>query len=265
MESMIVDGITILFDIHEKAAADLLAEACIKSAPIIDATWGLKVPPKCKIYVMTSWQKFLFHSASWYGKILILFLFPLLYIRINKQWSKAAGWTLIGQPVIGIKAPSLLDLQDKELGKKLYVQELDLNRKIQGYLCHELVHACANHLKLPLWLNEGIAMYTVDKLRGEQTIKAETLNLLNDNLQKHKLLKYRELTNANVDDIVYNYVCGYWMTRYLEEKFPGFVRTQLQKRQDEREVVKHISDKLNIRPDQFWNIINHKVIEEFTA
>ena len=265
MESIIVDDITILFDPNEKPSADLLAETCAESIPVIFALWGLKVPPKCKIYVMTSWQKFLFQSAPWYRKIFIFLLFPLLYVQINRQWPKIAGWTLMGQPIIGIKAPSLLDLQDKEIGKKIYVPESDLNKKVQGYLCHELVHVCANHLKLPLWLNEGIAMYTVDKLSGKPTVKLETLKLLDNNPQKHRFLNYRTLANANVDEIVYNYVRGYWLARYLEKNYPGFVSQLLQKRQDERELLKHISDRLSIRPNEFWSRIDHKIVEEFTT
>lgn len=265
MESIIVDDITILFDVNEKPSADLLAKACTESIPVIFALWRLKVPPKCKVYVMTSWQKFLFQSAPWYRKILIFLLFPLLYVQTNKQWSKIAGWTLMGQPIIGIKAPALLDLQDKEIGKRIYLQESDLNKRVQEYLCHELVHVCANHLKLPLWLNEGIAMYTVDKLSGKQTVQMDTLKLLNNKPQKYRFLNYRTLANASTDEIVYNYVRGYWMTWYLEKNYPGFMSQLLQRRYDERELVKHISDRLSIRPDEFWSRIDHKIVAEFAT
>ena len=34
----------------------------------------------------------------------------------------------------------------------------NLLEKIQHLTCHELVHACTAHLRLPFWLNEGIAV-----------------------------------------------------------------------------------------------------------
>jgi len=263
MESIIVDDITILFESDEKPAANLFANACKKSVPLIYDTWGLNVPPKCQVYVMTSWQQFLLHSAPWYRKVIILITFPLLYLNINKEWSKIAGWALPYQPTIGVKPPTLLNLQNKAIGEKIYVQETDLNRKAQGYLCHELVHACSNHLKLPLWLNEGIAMYTVDKLIGNPTVKDETLQLLNIYPHKHKLLNYRNLMNADVDGIVYNYVRGYWLTRFLEKNCTGFLSTLLRKRQNERELVRLISNKLSIRLEDFWNEIDKKIVKEF--
>ena len=39
MESIIVDDITILFDSDEKPAANLFADACKKSVPLIYDTW----------------------------------------------------------------------------------------------------------------------------------------------------------------------------------------------------------------------------------
>jgi hypothetical protein len=265
MESIIADNVTIMFDSGDKPTADLFAEICAKSVPVIYDTLGLTIPPKCKVYVMTSWQKFLLHSAPWYRKILLLIIFPFYYFKINREWSKIAGWSLPYQPTIGVKAPALFASQDTEIGKKIYNHDPDLYRKIRGYLCHELVHACSYHLKLPLWLNEGIAMYTVDKFLGIQTVKSETLEFLNAHPHKSKLLNYRNLMSASIDDIAYNYVRGYWITKLLERNYPDFLRTLLQKPQKEHELVRLISDKLNIHQNDFWNRIDQKIVSTFTS
>lgn len=265
MESIIIGNITILFDANEGPAANLFADASIKSAPVIYDMWGLRIPPKCKIYVMTSWRQFRFHSIPWYKKIIFLITFPVQYFKNNKEWPKIGGWAYPHQPIIGLKTPALLDKQDKGIGQKIYVQETDLNKQAQKYLCHELTHACSSHLKLPLWLDEGIAMYTVDEFTGTPTVKGETLKLLNTYPHKHKLLNYHNLMNSDIDGIVYNYVRGYWLTRFLEKRYPGFLVTLLRERQNELELVRLISNKLSIQVEDFWNKIDQKMVDEFAS
>jgi len=45
--------------------------------------------------------------------------------------------------------------------------------KVQQIACHELVHAFTSHLRLPVWLHEGLAMVTVDRLLQNQSIQGE--------------------------------------------------------------------------------------------
>jgi len=72
----------------------------------------------------------------------------------------------------------MIEKSDRSIGARLFVEEPDINNKIQHFTCHELVHACSSHLRLPMWLNEGIAMVTVDRFVGEQTVRMDTLDLV---------------------------------------------------------------------------------------
>ena len=62
--------------------------------------------------------------------------------------------------MIGIKPPRLLDRADRTIGGLLFRRGPDLHKKAELTTCHELTHACSARLKLPAWLNEGLAAVT---------------------------------------------------------------------------------------------------------
>jgi len=104
----------------------------------------------------------------------------------------------------------------------MYVEEKDMNVNIQRVTCHELVHACSAHLRLPAWLNEGIATLTVDKFSGKPTIRHETLKFMGDFLPKAAPPTYREMSRTGMEAIVYHCVRGYWLVRYWRKNGPVF-------------------------------------------
>lgn len=256
MKNVIVDNIKILFNDEGKSAVDLFADACTRISPLIYEIWDLKTPSNCKIYIMTSWQSFLFHSASFPRKLFYVLTILLWYVRINREWPRIIGWTLPPHPTSGVKTPALIKLSDRKLGEKIFIQETNLDKIVQSAICHELVHAFSVHLKLPLWLNEGIAMYTVDKFIEKTTVKAETIKFLETYPHKHRPTNYRKLMRLDADSIVYNYVRSYWLTRYLEHNYPGFIKSLLVKHQSNRKIEKQLSVKTGIPLKEFWNEID---------
>ena len=239
MKTVIVGNIKILYNDAGKSSLDLFVDACAKAGPLIFETWGLKTPANCKIYIMTSWQSFFFRTLSWPKKLICVIAFPLVFpigYIISKRWPKLTGWTAPHCPTCVVKTPALVELSGRKTGSKMYIQETNSGNIVQVAICHELVHAFSIHLNLPVWLNEGIAMYTADKFAGKTTVKTETLKIIEDYPHKNRSTSYTNLMNGDDDSIIYNYVRGYWLTRYLEHNYPGFIRSLLVNRPSKRKI-----------------------------
>jgi len=149
MEHRQIRNLALYFDREEVAAANLIENACEQSLDLIRDLWGLEAPAECRVYVMTSWSRFLFHSASWPLRIYLVATLPLRYRRIQQMWAMAGGWALrYGQRrAIGIKPPRLLAGVDAGLRERVFVQR-EMDEWVRHNTCHELVHACSDHLKL---------------------------------------------------------------------------------------------------------------------
>ena len=177
---MSIDNLTLFFDPDDQDAAALIRDACEESMRVIHEHWGLDTPEDLRVYVMTSWQRFLFHSAPWPWRIYLGITHPFRYARLTRMWPYVGGWEQRygKRRVIGIKPPHLLRSADSSLGELIFIKEGDMNEKMRHITCHELTHAFASHLRLARWLNEGLAMVTVDKLVDKPTVKPETLETL---------------------------------------------------------------------------------------
>ncbi|MCJ7626626.1 MAG: hypothetical protein MUO76_24295, partial [Anaerolineaceae bacterium] len=69
MEKIEEKDFELFFDPQEHGSAELLRVAVEKSFQTIQEHWGLNLPEDLRVYVMTSWQRFIFHSAPWFWKI----------------------------------------------------------------------------------------------------------------------------------------------------------------------------------------------------
>ena len=85
----IVDGIDLYFPPEEADIADLFEAACERTVPIIGETWELPTPKRCRVYVMTSWLHFIFHSAPWHMRI----LWRTIDERVVRHFSEQEGAT----------------------------------------------------------------------------------------------------------------------------------------------------------------------------
>ena len=197
---------------------------------------------------MASWPSFYFHSSSIRYKLLFLLL-PLFFLfalfvsyfdsdggwgdfrvllivslfyfavlairlyRINSVWKHCGGWcaNFIDYPAIGIKPPRISQLADREIGKRIYVNDLSPDEGKRDTLSHEMSHAFTVRIKHPAWLQEGLAMVVAEKFLEKQTIRTDTLDILKESLTK-KISR-----SLSVDNAVLLYARGYWRTRYLVE------------------------------------------------
>ena len=267
MESRSVGNITLVYHPGEQETADLIAAVCERAVELTRATWGLEPPQECRIYVMTSWLGFVFQSAPWPWRLLLGATLPFWVLRVRRTWPYSAAWTQrYGRRVaIGVKPVRLLAQSDRSIGVRIFVEERDMGVNVQHVTCHELVHACSARLRLPTWLNEGIATVTVDRYLGRPTIRRETLELMKGFLPKAAPPTYRELSRMGGEAITYHAVRGYWLVRYLEETHPGILRRMLSRRRDPRTIERELATALGMEPQSFWRDIDDVVVDCFAG
>jgi hypothetical protein len=265
MESRAIDGLTLHFDADEQEAANLIEQACADSIRLIGGSWGLETPADCRVYVMTSWPQFLFHSAPWHWRILLGLSVPLWYAKISRLWKLAGGWqqTYGQRRAVGVKPPRIWQLADTNIGKRIFIQEDDVDKKVRRTTCHELTHAFTAHLRLPMWLNEGIAMVTVDRLAGQPTVQPETVHVLKAASQGAASQGYRQVLQSDVDTMVYQVVRGYWLTRYIEDTRPDLLRGLLQQRQPQKVLESKVAAAYEMEMEGFWSGIDSIVASHF--
>jgi len=266
MESRSVDGLTLYYGADERETADLVERACRQSLRLIRRSWNLDAPEGCRVYVMTSWLHFVFHSAPWHRQILLSLLMPLWAFRARKIWAYSGGWTLpYRRPAVGIKPPRLIEAGDSSIGARVFVPEENLDEKVRHVTCHELVHACSAHLKLPLWLNEGLAMVTVDRLFQHATVKRETLESLGPPSGDAGPKGYRGISVREQEGFIYAFVRGYWITRYLEETQPELLKSLLAQRLAQRALESQVAAAYQMEREEFWQEIDAIVASHFRA
>jgi len=265
MQSTKVDGVAVLFDPAERDAAEIIRAACARSLPLIEANWGLAAPADCRVYVMTGWREFIFHAAPWTWRIALRVTQPLWTPRVKRLWPVAGGWAqrFGRRQTVGIKPPRLFRAADRQIGERVFIPTDDIDEKVWRTTCHELTHACAAHLRLPMWLNEGLAMITVDQFAGTPTVRPETLDLLGRADEASQPAGYRRLSPQDEDALVRNVVRGYWVTRYLHETRPALLRELLARRRSHRALEADVAAALGLAPATFWAQIDGLVTAHF--
>lgn len=265
MSTKKVGKIKIVYNDKEKKTADLVASACEKSLELAAEDWGLKAPNDCRIYVMTSWQGFILNSTPFRWKIMLFPTMPLWVPRIRRTWPYSAAWTQrYGTRIaIGIKPSRLIQKSDRKIGSIMTEEEKDPDRNIQNVICHELIHACSAHLILPMWLNEGIAILSSEHFAGKPIIRRETLHLIKDYTPKEGPPSYSALSKMETEDIAYQDSRGYWMTRYLDENHPDFLKEMLSMHRYEDEVEQMLAKVLGIEQKELWKKIDDIVTGYF--
>jgi hypothetical protein len=131
MESIRIDGMTLFFEAVDRDAAELIGQARTESAQLLRRHWGLNAAPDCRICVMTSWSSFMFRSAPWPWKALLVLTLPFWMPRARAMWPIAGGWeqTFGRRRVLGIKPPRLIRLADSSIGDQIMILGWEVRRQ----------------------------------------------------------------------------------------------------------------------------------------
>ena len=267
MKSRTINNIVVHFPPEEEQTADVIAEVCENVPVFARQAWNLPMPRDCCIYVMASWLGFYVRSAPPVWRIYLAATLPLWSYRVQRMWPYAGAWTQrFGKKVaIGIKPPRLWEQSDKTIGRLIMVPEPDVKAKIRAVACHELVHACSAHLRLPPWLNEGIAMASVDQLLGKPTVRQDTLQLMQRSGPKPLPTGNRGISDMDVGNIAYEYVRGYWLVRYLEETHPGLLAGMLSKRHRAAWIEDYLAVQIGLEQGCLWSSLDSVIADHFKS
>jgi hypothetical protein len=267
MESITDNGLTLYFDPEERQAAELIQRACQRSIQTIHTSWGLEMPVDCRVYVLTTWPRCVFQGAPLQTQILLGLTMPLWYSEFKKRWQYAGGWAQKygSRQVVGIKAPRLIANTPQSIGESIFIKEEDLENKVLSIVSHELTHAFSSHLQLPTWLHEGLAMVTSDRSLEKQTVRADTLTLLKDSSHKLKSTEKINLKAQSREEIVLIYVRGYWLTRYLAQSSPKFLKSLLKEHLNQENLELRIAEQYGLKPENFWFEMEELVVSQFNG
>lgn len=264
MERISISGLTIYYDADEHEAVDKVALACEQSVRSITSNWQLDIPQDCRVYILTTWPRCVFQGAPFGSQILLGLTLPMWYKEFKTRWLYSGGWSLqYGvRQVVGIKAPRLIVQTPDPIGTSIFVA-FENNRKVLSITCHELTHAFSSHLRLPSWMHEGLAMISVDRCLGEQTVRQDTLQFLRNCTQTRDSIERIDLNKQSQDEIVLHYLRGYWLTRYLVDTQPELFNELLNVHYDRRELERSITEVLGIKQDEFWWEVDQLVIARY--
>ena len=261
MKIATVDGLTVRHEDDELETAELVRETCVRTAGLLEERWGVPAPRDCRVYVMTSWRRFLFHAAPWRWRILLAVTYPLWARRVERIWDLAGGWAQAfgDRRTAGIKPARLHRRTEGGLGQRIFHEVPDDADKVRNVTAHELTHAFTDHLALPHWLKEGIAMVAVDRLAGKATVRGETLDIYDAAVGNSAPDRASSMRRLDPDALLALYVRGYWTTRYLDEEQPELLRDLLARRHSPAELEDRLAATLGQGPQRLWDEIDARV------
>jgi hypothetical protein len=125
--------------------------------------------------------------------------------------------------------------------------------------CHELTHASTDHLRLPFWLHEGLAMRTVDRYAGRPTVRDDTVERYIAGDRQDSAIRRPQVTPAA---LVRRALRGYWTTRYLDDALPALLR-QLLAGPPDTSMEDKVAAALGIPRAAFWPELETRIKDRY--
>ena len=264
METLKLNGIEVFYEAGDRQAAQLIGAACQKTSHLLKDRWDLQPPQDCRVYVMNSWSWYMWHSAPGLWKLPLVLTFPLWVGRIKKTWPIAGGWEQQygKRHTIGVKPPQVLEKSDRSIGARVFVEQ-ETEEKVASVTCHELTHAFVSQLRLPNWFKEGLSMLAVDLYFERETVLRVTLESIREFSGKYRPEEQRRIDISDPDGMVYLYVRGYWITRYIWKVQPDLISRLLAARLPYHALETQVANSLGLDRDTFWEEIDNKILDYF--
>ena len=240
-QRVLASAIPVVFHAEHREAGLAMAEVVERTGELL-RSWGLRPPLHSEIRVLTDWAEFIDRTAPAWLRPLLALTRPLWRGRAERAYALAGGWMIPwpGLAVVGVKPPELLAHSEPSLGDRLFVPVPEPLEKVRHLTCHELTHAFTAHLRLPAWLNEGLAMRAVDHLAGRPTVLEETRDLVGHHWSELETRAFRRIAAADHDALIRLYATGYWVTRRLDEERLEVLQGLLERRRPRREVLRTV-------------------------
>jgi len=222
MERFTTSGPIVYFAPQDRRDAKAVARACDRAVAVLAKSWGLRPPADCQVWVTRDGRDFVTASAPTAWRALLVVTRPIWSRSLAKSWRFSGGLSQHSgrRWVIGVQPMDLMGATDPGVQHRLFVPEDDMEQKVRHVVCHELAHAATASLQLPDWLDEGLAMLTVDRCLGKATVQPRTIDLLGH-------LPRRSERKHPVDVVLRQYAQAYWLTRYVDEERPEVLRKSL--------------------------------------
>ena len=115
-----------------------------------------------------------------------------------------------------------------------------------------------------MWLNEGLAMLTVDRYHGAPTVKRDTIESLRSSSLGTTPSTYRKTRAGDTEALVRHYVRGYWLTRFINDTKPALMKDLLSRRYAQRELEDKTASALGMSYKQFWENIDSILVSHFS-
>ena len=258
-----IDQISFYYPVGEQHDAEILRSAILKVTETLSSRYNLQTPADCRVILMTDWHMFLAEGAPPLMKIFLPVIEALQGKRFEATWKVAGGWNqrMGNRVVAGIKPGRLIEASDKRLGKVIFKPYESIDEKVYSITCHELTHAFTDHLRLPSWLHEGLAMVTTDHALGKETVQRQTLELLKDS-------DIGRITRYSLNDekaLILLYVRAYWLTLWLEKEEPELLQTWLKKKLRPSLIDQQLAKKLNVYLTNLWSMMDHFLYNYFNT
>lgn len=221
-------GVPIHFGVGEESVAELLGSAVRRVVELLERQWDLAPPSGLNVHVLSDWRRFILESAPRGRRWIARLTMPIWGPRAAQQFAAVGGWAIPwrGAPSVGVKGPGGLRATS-ELGAELFEPVADLEEKLEHVACHELTHAFTAHLRLPGWINEGVAMRAVDHLAGGSTVRMESKERIQEAPRVFRTRAFKLGVRRDPRRLLEIYATGYWATRAIDESSGDALRETL--------------------------------------
>ena len=261
MDTIPLEKLSVYFEPEDRETAERAAQTAERTLQLLKERWGIEPPADLRVYIMTSWQGFMFGAAPPLWKLYMALTFPLWAPRTVRIWPIAGGWAQAfgKRHTVGVKPPRLIAKADRSIGLQIF-EPLEPMERVEMVTCHELTHACTNYLRSPAWLHEGMAMVMVDLCLGKPTVQQGTLaHLANAPAELAGRPNTRRIARTR-EGMIYQYTRGYWLTRFLSESQPELLRSLLGRHRSHPELIAELAAGLGLTSESFWEQIDGLVV-----
>ena len=248
-----------------KKEEDIALKLLRKIPPQLWMLWGIESSGNIQMYLSKSHIFFMLKSLPVYKALLLIFTFPLWYIKSKQNLKLSTGMICEreGKHFVLLAPANSNKTEFSSLENKLFYRFRCPYLTFERNACNILLGVFVSSVMLPYWLKNGLVIFCSDEVLGVKFLKTTSLTLLKGGTYKEIVDYFSE--NVGKEEFAYNYVKGYWTVRYLEEENPVFLKKTF-KSYKGTDVVRVIGKKLGIDTtdnEKMWGQLDEFLYNHF--